>query len=162
MKKIISIVLFLLISFATLAGPTINTKSDAKRAITALEVKGQQVLLGSTAEGVNTILAGLAAKEWDGLVDADAPKHVKNRAVYKNETPQVSKTKLENKLTRITRKFGRLEKLRFDAFTDINALPSTATPAEIQAVYNIHHALIIAAYETDPDSSKTAAAKFKK
>lgn len=131
-------------------GITINTKKDARQAIRNLETKGRQILLESGAgEAVNVILAATAARGWDG--SGTAPKHVRFRAAYKNESNTVAQTKLINKENRMTKDFADLVKLRYNAFAEINALVSPS-PADLLTVYDKHKLLFEAAYKTDPDA----------
>lgn len=132
-------------------GITIDNKSDARQAIRNLENKGRQILLESGAgEAVNVILAATAARGWDEV--STAPKHVRFRAAYKGETHLEAKSKLINKENRLTKDFADLTKLRYNAFTEINAL-TNPTQEELLIVYEKHKLLFEAEYKTDPDAS---------
>ncbi len=116
---------------------TISNKADANVEIEELTAKMRARLLpkGQFASDGFRILHDID-NEWGGV--GDIPEAVQNLADYKGYTIDQTRLYIQQRRVELHSLFTASDKLKYDAYTDVAALPDDSTAEEIVIVVEKH------------------------
>lgn len=119
---------------------TIDTKQDALRMIEELADKMRQVKISvgiHAADGYRFKYD--IAMAWNDI--EPAPQAIQDLAIYLGNDNAGAKQYILGMMSQMEALFTHSDRLKYEAKSEINALPDTATNLELQPVYDRHLAI---------------------